>query len=154
MYFDDTYSLYFPYYSVWTSTNMFSSQLHILPPRTFCVAHMDVINRFIIIHVRRENLSMATCLRQIDSSSPSSQQLLISPQLRLIRLLRPCYNFDKLNLFQVLCKQPCLLWICKCNEHVMPRRWHFKAFLLILSLLHSFQSFFLSVPWGLGEKLV
>lgn len=54
MYFDDIYSLYLPYYSVWISTNMFSSQLHVLPPSTFHVAHKDMINKFIIIHLSRE----------------------------------------------------------------------------------------------------
>lgn len=65
MYFDDIYSLYLPYYFVWISTNMFSSQLHVLPPSTFhvlhvlppstfCVAHKDMINKFIIIHLIRE----------------------------------------------------------------------------------------------------
>lgn len=54
MYFDDIYSLYLPYYSVWIPTNMFSSQPHVLPPSTFRVAHKDMINKFIIIHLSRE----------------------------------------------------------------------------------------------------
>lgn len=54
MYFDDIYSLYLPYYSVWIPINLFSSQLHVLPPSTFRVARKDMINKFIIIHLSRE----------------------------------------------------------------------------------------------------
>lgn len=90
MYFDDIYSLYLPYYSVWIPINLFSSQLHVLPPSTFRVARKDMINNN---PFEQGNLSVSTCLRQIDSSSPSSQQLSISSQLGMIRLSHPCYNF-------------------------------------------------------------
>lgn len=50
----------------------------------------------------------------------------------------------------MLCRQPQMLGVHKCNNPVMSRRQHSTVLLPILQLLHSFHLLFHNSPWALA----
>lgn len=83
------------------------------------------------------DLPRATSLKNNESPF-SGHQLSIALQLgvrTLGILVSPYWNIYWLDLMQILCKQPWILWVHECSSPVVSRRLYFPLFLLNLALM-------------------